>query len=164
VEDERKLERVLGYLRMTKSWTRAFDRSPFDHVTMYLDASFATHQDGKGQSACMVMLGDTLVHESGRKQKNITRSFTEVKYIHTSSMLVYILTKAFGGEHFHDLAEILLEKHHFLHSSNRGAKNIMRQPGATVESVTPAFNKLYCANCSNQKKHVHVVIRKEPRK
>ena len=71
--------------------------------------------------------------------EQLPTSEVEVQYIHTSWMLADILTKAFGGEHFHDLAEILLEKHHFLHSSNRGAKNIMRQPDATVESVTPAF-------------------------
>jgi hypothetical protein len=59
LEDERKLERALGYLKWTKSWTRAFDRSSFDRVVMYIDASFATHSDGKGQSACVVMLGDT---------------------------------------------------------------------------------------------------------
>jgi len=30
LDDERKLERILGYLRLTSSWTRAMDDSPFD--------------------------------------------------------------------------------------------------------------------------------------
>jgi hypothetical protein len=81
LEDEKKLERVLGYLSMTKSWTRAFDRSPFERVTTYIDTSFATHVDGKGQSACLVMLGNTLVHESCRKQQLVTKNSTEAELV-----------------------------------------------------------------------------------
>jgi hypothetical protein len=38
VEDERKLERVLGYLQLTKCWTKVFDRSPFERLCTYIDA------------------------------------------------------------------------------------------------------------------------------
>jgi hypothetical protein len=50
VEDQKKLERVLGYLRLTKGWNRIIDNSPFNQVTTYIDASFALHADGKSQS------------------------------------------------------------------------------------------------------------------
>jgi hypothetical protein len=46
-----------------ESWTRAFDKSVFERVTTYIDASFVMHVNGKGQSACLVRLGNTLVHE-----------------------------------------------------------------------------------------------------
>jgi hypothetical protein len=62
-EDMTKLERLLGYLIFTRAWTRSFVRSEFKRVTTYIDALFAMHPDGKGQSACVVMLGNTLVHE-----------------------------------------------------------------------------------------------------
>jgi hypothetical protein len=81
VEDEKKLERVLGYLQLTKCWIRVFDNSPFDRVRMYIDASFAIHADGKSQSSCVVLLGNTLVHETCRKQKIITRNSTEAELV-----------------------------------------------------------------------------------
>jgi predicted nuclease of predicted toxin-antitoxin system len=46
-QDVIKLERVLGYLQFSKSWTRSFDRSKFDRVVTYVDASFAVHSDGR---------------------------------------------------------------------------------------------------------------------
>lgn len=88
LEDEKKLEQVLGYLLMTKSWTRAFDKSPFERVTKYIDASFATHADGKGQSACFVMLGNTLVHESYKKQQLVTKNSTETELVMLANNIV----------------------------------------------------------------------------
>jgi hypothetical protein len=79
LEDQRKLERFLGYLQLTKSWTKVFDRSPIKRMETYIDASFAIHPDGKSQSGCAVFVGGTLVHETCRKQKIITRSSTEAE-------------------------------------------------------------------------------------
>jgi len=81
IDDERKLERVLGYLQLTKSWTKVFDKSPFQCVATYIDASFASHPDGKSQSGCVVLLGNTLVHETCRKQKIITRNSSEEELV-----------------------------------------------------------------------------------
>jgi hypothetical protein len=74
VEDEWKLERVLGYLQLTKAWTRTFDKSPFERITTYIDESFMMHEDGKSQSACLVMMGNPLVQESCRKQQLVTKT------------------------------------------------------------------------------------------
>jgi hypothetical protein len=68
-QDIIKLERVLGYLKFTREWTRSFDKSEFERVVTYVDASFTVHSDGKGQSACAVMLGNTLVHEVCHKKR-----------------------------------------------------------------------------------------------
>jgi hypothetical protein len=81
VDDLTKLERVLGYLQLTKCWTRVFERSKIDRVTIFIDASFATHTDGKSQSGCVVFLGKTLVHETCRKQRIITRNSTEAELV-----------------------------------------------------------------------------------
>jgi hypothetical protein len=87
-EDTQKLERVLGYLNMTKKWTRALDKSPFERVVSYIDASFASHQDGKSQSACLMFLGNTLVHEACQKQKIIMKSSMEAELLALSDYLV----------------------------------------------------------------------------
>ncbi len=47
----------------------------------YIDASFAIHPDGKSQSGCTVFLGNTLVHETCKKQKIITRNSTEAELV-----------------------------------------------------------------------------------
>jgi hypothetical protein len=80
-DDERKLEQVLGYLQLTKAWSKVFDKSPIERVCTYIDASFAIHPDGKSQSGCTVLLGNTLVHETCRKQKIITRNSTEAELV-----------------------------------------------------------------------------------
>jgi hypothetical protein len=87
VEDKRKLERVLGYLKLTRVWTRVFDKSSFHQAMSFVDASFATHEDGKGQSGCMVFLGNTLVHEACRKQKIVTKDSTEAELVALSDYL-----------------------------------------------------------------------------
>jgi len=86
--DAQKLERVLGYLQMTKRWTRVFDNSPFERVETYIDASFATHPDGKGQSGCLIMLGNTLVHEVCKKQTLIMQSSTEAELVALSDLIL----------------------------------------------------------------------------
>jgi len=51
-------------------------------------ASFAIHPDGKGQSACVVMLGNTLVHEVCRKQKIVTKNSTEAEFVALADLLI----------------------------------------------------------------------------
>jgi hypothetical protein len=86
--DERKLERVLGYLKLTKEWAKVFDKSPFECVRTYIDASFAIHPDGKSQSGCAVLLGNTLVHKTCRKQKIITKNSTEAELVALSDHIL----------------------------------------------------------------------------
>jgi hypothetical protein len=86
-EDRRKLERVLGYLRLTKGWSRVFDLSSFNQVMSFIDASFATHEDGKGQSGCILFWGNTLVHEACRKQRRVTKNSTEAELVALSDYI-----------------------------------------------------------------------------
>ncbi len=88
VKDDEKLEQVLGYLKMTKSWTISFDNSPFERVEMHIDVSFTTHGDRKSQSGCMVMLGGTLVHEKCRKQKIVAKSSMEAELVALSDHII----------------------------------------------------------------------------
>ena len=64
-----------------KAWSKVFDKSQIERVRTYIDASFAIHPDGKSQSGCAVLLGNTVVHETCRKQKIITRNSTEAELV-----------------------------------------------------------------------------------
>jgi hypothetical protein len=86
-EDRRKLERVLGYLKLTKGWSRVFDSSSFNQVMSFIHASFATHEDGKGQSGCILFWGNTLVYEACRKQRIVTKNSTEAELIALSDYI-----------------------------------------------------------------------------
>jgi len=130
LEDERKLEQVLGYLKLAKNWTRAFDRSKFERVVTYIDASFAAHDDGKGQSACVVMLGNTVVHEACTKQKIITRNSTEAELVALSD---YIgegeLIEDFLMELGHIMDDDLLTNVHLIYQDNQSTIALVQKGG-----------------------------------
>jgi hypothetical protein len=87
-DDLLKLERVLGYLHLTKNRTQIIDDSPFEGVETYIDVAFLNHPDGKSQSGCMVFLGNKLVHEACRKQKLVTKSSTEAELVALSDYII----------------------------------------------------------------------------
>jgi hypothetical protein len=67
VEDEKKLVRVLGYLKKTESRTlmlRATD--PTCSVVAYVDAAYALHHDSKSHTGVIVYVGCTLVYVASR--------------------------------------------------------------------------------------------------
>jgi len=86
--DVRKLERVLGYLQLTKSKGRFIDKSPMERVVCSIDAAFACHGDGKSQSACVLQLGETVVHEVCRKQKIVTKDPAEAELVGASDLFI----------------------------------------------------------------------------
>ena len=103
-DDRRKLERVLGYLKFSKNWSRLIDDSKFERVETYIDASFAMHEDGKSQSGCMTFLGNTLVHEGCRKQKLITKNSTEAELVALSD---YVLKGELIEDFLMDLGHLM---------------------------------------------------------
>jgi hypothetical protein len=135
VQDEAKLIRVLGYLKLTKQWTRIFDSSPFERVQTYIDVSFAMHSDGKSQSACVVMLGNTLVHEACRKQKLITKSSTKVELVALSDYI----SEGELIEHFlmdlgHLLDDDLVTNVHLVYQDNQSTIALVKNGGGKPRS------------------------------
>jgi hypothetical protein len=53
-EDQRKLERVLGYLKGTEGWIMEVKPKGFLNVVAYVDASFSAHPDGKSHNGVVV--------------------------------------------------------------------------------------------------------------
>jgi hypothetical protein len=82
VEDERKLARVLGYLKGTVSRALLLRATGTDcRVVAYVDAVYALHGDSKSHSGVVIYVGNTLVYVPSRKQKCMSKSPTEAELI-----------------------------------------------------------------------------------
>jgi Reverse transcriptase (RNA-dependent DNA polymerase). len=106
VADDLKLRRVLGYLKLTKSKKRVIRLSKRMKKLMlefFIDASFASHPDGKGHTALIVVLMGLAIVSFSKKQKIATKDSTESEIVAFSDMLIKIewvmdFLKAFGLE------------------------------------------------------------------
>ncbi len=81
LEDMEKLEHLIGYLRGTKLHLMVLKPGRLLQVEAYIDASFATHIDGKSHSGVVVLNGGVGVLFTSRKQKCISKSPTEAELI-----------------------------------------------------------------------------------
>ena len=79
--DFKKLERVMGFIKLTKKRKRFIDNSAFDRVSLYIDAAFGCYSDGKGQAGCCAMLNKTLVNEIKKKLKMVTKDSTDSELV-----------------------------------------------------------------------------------
>jgi hypothetical protein len=80
--DERKLERVLGFLKGTIDRSRIINKDGgIGKITAYVDASFSVHADGKGQSGAIIMMGSTMLEGITGKQKCASHDSTESELI-----------------------------------------------------------------------------------
>jgi len=146
VEDQCKLEQVLGYLQLTKKWNRIIDDSEFTKVITYIDASFALHADGKSQSGCMVFLGNTLVHEGCRKQWLITRNSTEVELVALSDYMEEgELIEAFVSELGDLMMEELVPGVHLVYLDNQPTIKIVYDAGGKMRSKYMKVRAAYVA-------------------
>jgi hypothetical protein len=134
-DDKRKLERVLGYLSMTKNKTRVFDKSNFERVTTYIDASFGIHEDGKSQSGCLVMLGNNLVHDACRKHKIIRKKSTEAELVVLSDYhLEGELIEEFLLELLNLMEEELITNVHLVYQDNTSMIALVKNGGGKPRS------------------------------
>ena len=91
-EDESKLERVLGYLKSTIHMPRIIQKDgKINNIEAYIDAAFAAHQDGMGQSGGAVMMGSTLLEPITRKQKCAAKDSTEAELVALSELYLDVL-------------------------------------------------------------------------
>jgi ribosomal protein L7Ae-like RNA K-turn-binding protein len=82
VEDEKKLGRVLGYLKGTVGRTLLLKRSSMEStVVAYVDAAYALHGDSKSHMGVVIYVGGTLAYVASRKQKCISKSPTEAELV-----------------------------------------------------------------------------------
>lgn len=106
-EDMNKLRRVLNYLNGSRD-LYLYLSSIIQHDTIagniikvnaYIDASFATHLDGKGHTGTTIDIGAGAVFNKSSKQKLVSKSSTEAELVAVSDGLSQVLwTKNFLEE------------------------------------------------------------------
>ena len=72
-EDQRKLDRILHYLRNTENQKYILKIGANTQLRAYVDSSFGLYKDGKLVTGIVIMLGDAPVYVMSGRQKIITR-------------------------------------------------------------------------------------------
>jgi magnesium-transporting ATPase (P-type) len=81
VEDYKKLVQVLGHLRQTVKHVLTLHPKKMVQVEVFIDASYATHEDGKSHSGLVVKIGGVAVLCASCKQKCVSKSPTEAALV-----------------------------------------------------------------------------------
>ena len=105
VDDDKKLSKVIEYLNSTKDKGLKISRRDRDAPTVecFVDASFATHADGKGHTGCVILVNGSMVYASSRKQKICTKDSTESEIVGVSDNITVVesvttlVNKLFGA-------------------------------------------------------------------
>ena len=81
-DDDVKLSKILGYLKTTRNRARVISpKGDLSRIVAYVDASFASHPDGKGHTGLVIKWGDVTLGTISRKQKIATKSSTEAELV-----------------------------------------------------------------------------------
>ena len=88
-DDLRKLDRLMRYIAATKEQGLVLKPGPgYRNVSVYIDAAYGVHSDGKSHTGSCVVLGDTgAVHCKSTKQGIVTKSSTESELVALSDSL-----------------------------------------------------------------------------
>jgi len=78
VEAFNHMDRVFGYLSTVVDSPINLHASNL-RISLYADASFALHKDGKSHSGFVIRIGDSTIHVSSEKQKFVTMSACEAE-------------------------------------------------------------------------------------
>jgi hypothetical protein len=89
-EDKRKLDRVMGYLKMTKSRELVLTCKGAWRVTGFIDAAFGCHLDGKSHSGGVICVGGACILVISRKQKIVTKDSTEAELVALSDLITAV--------------------------------------------------------------------------
>lgn len=87
VEDRSKLERVLMYLNGCPSLGLTLRASGGIQLLVYVDASFAVHDDMKSHTGAVMTMGLGPIYVSSKKQSLMTKSSTESELVGLSDVL-----------------------------------------------------------------------------
>ena len=91
VEDQQKLDRILGYLSVTATQKLILRIGENVALRAYVDSSFGTYEDCKSVTGAVIMLGNAPVYFKSSKQKIVTRSSTEAELVGISDSLSQVL-------------------------------------------------------------------------
>ena len=85
----KKLHRLICYIKSTLNDTRVIGADLLKVLHTWIDASYAVHQDMKGQTGGEILLGTGLIHGQSSKQKINAKSSTESDLIGVSEYLPF---------------------------------------------------------------------------
>eukprot|EP00590_Aulacoseira_subarctica_P009802 CAMPEP_0172437550 /NCGR_PEP_ID=MMETSP1064-20121228/72318_1 /TAXON_ID=202472 /ORGANISM="Aulacoseira subarctica , Strain CCAP 1002/5" /LENGTH=551 /DNA_ID=CAMNT_0013186027 /DNA_START=121 /DNA_END=1777 /DNA_ORIENTATION=- len=80
-EDQAKLERLLGFLKRTKTQKLYTGAMRNNQHKAWIDAAFALHFDSKSHTGVLFVIGGVVIYISSRKQKCIAKSPTEAELV-----------------------------------------------------------------------------------
>ena len=81
IEDKEKLKRLLEYINMTREHGVVFRADANDRFSVYCDAGYNCHHDGKGHSGIIYKLGCNTIGIKSIKQRIVSRSSCEAELI-----------------------------------------------------------------------------------
>ena len=87
--DMKKLHRLICSIKSTLNDTRVIGADSLKVLHTWIDASYAVHQDMKGQTGGEILLGTGLIHGQSSKQKINAKSSTESDLIGVSEYLPF---------------------------------------------------------------------------
>ena len=88
VDDEQKLKRIVGHMKLTLGNTRKIDSKPFKRIEAYIDAAHACHPAGFGHSGGVIVAGGTTLECITRKQKCASRDSTEAELVALKALVL----------------------------------------------------------------------------
>ena len=120
MDDWHKLVRVLSYLNNSLEITLTLVCDKIDKLSWYIDGSYASHMDMRGQSGAVLTTGQCSVLFKSCKQKVKTRSSVETELIAVDDILPTVQwAKSFMAEQGYDLQTEIME-------DNRSTMLLMR--------------------------------------
>jgi hypothetical protein len=90
-DDQKKLVRVMRYLRGTKGMPLTLQANGVHVVNWWIDAAFAVHVDMKGHTGGAMSLGKGVIYGTSKKQKIVSRSSTEAELIGVYDVMPQVL-------------------------------------------------------------------------
>jgi len=109
-DDWKKLIRLLGYLKETAGLYLTLSCSNLNNLTWFIDGSYASHEDMRGQSGAILLAGNCAVLFRSNKQKVNTRSSAETELVAVDDALPTIQwTKKFMYDQGYDLEMVIKE-------------------------------------------------------
>jgi hypothetical protein len=104
MDDWRKLVRVLSYLKGSSDISLTLVCDKLDKLSWYIDGSYASHKDMRGQTGAVLTTGECSVLFKSCKQKVNTRSSTKTELIAVDDILPTVQwAKSFMAEKGYEL-------------------------------------------------------------
>jgi len=137
-DDWKKLIRVLGYFRGTMELCLTIVCESIQKLTWYIDGSYATHDDMRGQSGSVLMTGSCAVLVRSNKKKVNTRRSTETELIAVDDALPTIQWTRSFMKYQGDELEMEIKE------DNKSTMLLMKN--GRCEYIAPIYSVCTCRN------------------